>query len=271
MLFVQGHSAATSRYRPDRMSASEPRPIVAVPACRRTIDPHPFHVAGEKYLTALADAAGVLPLIMPALDDEALRDTLLARVDGVFLTGSYSNVEPHHYGGEDSRSGTLHDPERDAVTLPLLTAIVDHGLPVFAVCRGFQEVNVAMGGTLHQHVEEVGGYADHRENPQAPLEVQYGPAHPVNLVPGGLLRELAETDTVMVNSLHSQGVARLGAGLTVEAVAEDGLVEAFRVDDSDGFALAVQWHPEWRATENAFSRAMFAAFGDACRAHLAAR
>ena len=253
------------------MSTRNTRPIVAVPACRRIIDPHPFHVAGEKYLNALIEAAGVVPLIAPAIGDEALFDTLLASIDGVFLTGSYSNVEPHHYGGEPSRSGTLHDPERDAATLPLLSRTLAAGVPLLAACRGFQEVNVAMGGSLHQHVEEVAGYLDHRENPADALEVQYGPAHDVNLVPGGLLHRLAGADTATVNSLHAQGVAKLGAGLSVEAVADDGLIEAFSVDGSKAFALAVQWHPEWRATENPLSRALFAAFGDACRAHLETR
>lgn len=251
--------------------ASAVRPLVAVPACRRIIEPHPFHVAGEKYLTALLDAAGVLPLILPVIGDDSVLDAVLSRADGVFLTGSYSNVDPSHYRGDASRPGTLHDSHRDSLTLPLVVHALERGVPLFAVCRGFQEVNVAMGGSLHQHVEEVQGYRDHRENPEDPLDVQYAPAHDVNLVPGGLLHGLAGKDTVSVNSVHSQGVAKLGESLTVEAVADDGLVEAFRVDASSAFALAVQWHPEWRATENPLSSAMFAAFGDACRARFAQR
>ena len=167
------------------------KPVIAVPACRRTIDPHPFHVVGEKYIHALIDVADVLPLIVPVMGESPLLADVLNRVDGVFLTGSYSNVEPHHYGGDPSRDGTLHDPHRDATTLPLLGRALAAEMPVFAVCRGFQEVNVALGGTLHQHVEEVPGYNDHRENPNDPLDVQYGPAHDVNLVDGGMLQALA--------------------------------------------------------------------------------
>jgi len=227
-------------------------------------------MVGEKYIKALQDGADALAWIVPACGDGPMLDEIFQHVDGLFLTGSYSNVEPHHYGGVPSRAGTWHDPERDATTLPLLRKAFAAGMPVFAVCRGFQEMNVVLGGTLHQHVHEVEGYHDHREDSDAVLDVQYGPAHPVHLVEGGLLRRLAGSDTAMVNSLHGQGVAKLATGVTVEAVADDGLVEAFTVDSARGFALAVQWHPEWKATENEFSLAMFRAFGDACR-HYAAR
>lgn len=248
------------------MSAS---PLIAVSACRRTIEPHPFHMAGEKYLDALIQVAGGLPVVLPALGGEGLFDEILGRVDGVFLTGSYSNVEPQHYSGDDSRAATLHDPHRDALTLPLIGQVLQRGMPLFAVCRGFQEVNVALGGTLHPHIEEVAGFNDHRENPADSLDEQYGPAHPVHFVDGGLLRSLAGSSTEMVNSLHSQGVRKLADGVTVEALADDGVVEAFRVDAHPGFALAVQWHPEWRAGENPFYTALFRAFGEACREYAA--
>lgn len=224
-------------------------------------------MAGEKYLAALIDVTGGLPVILPALGDERLLDEILERVDGVFLTGSYSNVEPRHYAAAGSREGTLHDPHRDALTLPLLEKALQAGVPLFAVCRGFQEVNVALGGTLHQHVEEVAGFNDHRENPADCLDLQYGPAHRVNLVDGGLLHSLAGSGSATVNSLHGQGVAKLARGVTVEALADDGLVEAFCVDAHPGFSLAVQWHPEWKARENPFYAAQFRAFGDACRAY----
>jgi putative glutamine amidotransferase len=194
---------------------------------------------------------------------------ILAKVDGLFLTGSPSNVEPHHYEGEASRPGTLHDTHRDETFLDLINLALETGVPLFAVCRGFQELNVVLGGTLHQFVHEQPGYQVHKENPDDPLEVQYGPAHEVHLVEGGLLRKLAGKDTVTVNSVHSQGAARLAKGITVEAVADDGLVEAFRVDGSKAFALAVQWHPEWQVTENEFSMAIFSAFGNACRDYAA--
>lgn len=247
------------------------RPVIGVPADRRVLNPHAFHMAGEKYLSALIDGADALPLIVPVLADAVGIDEVLSHCDGILLTGSPSNVEPRHYEGETSRDGTLHDPERDALTLPLARLALESGVPLLALCRGFQELNVALGGTLHQHVHEVPGYHTHKEDPGDPLDVQYGPSHPVTLVEGGLLRRLADTDTVMVNSLHGQGVRRLAKGVTVEAVADDGLVEAFTVDDAHAFALAVQWHPEWKVTENPFSLRIFKAFGDACREYAAGR
>ena len=245
------------------------RPLIGVPACRRMLDPHPFHMAGEKYLQALIVGADALPVVVPALSGDV--DDVLAAVDGILLTGSPSNVEPQHYNGKPSKPGTLHDAHRDALTLPLARSALDRGVPLLAVCRGFQELNVVMGGTLHQHVEDVEGYHDHRENPDDPLDVQYGPSHPVSIVEGGYLHELLGESTMMVNSLHSQGVRKLADGISVEAIADDGLVEGFTVDDAPAFALAVQWHPEWKVTENDFSMKIFKAFGDACRAHAAGR
>ena len=247
------------------------KPIVGIPADRREYTGHPFHMVGEKYLAAVVQAAEAVPLMIPVLDDMPDLEALLAHVDGILLSGSYSNVEPHHYNGEPSAQGTLHDPHRDAVTLPLARLVLEKGVPLFAICRGYQELNVALGGTLHQSVHEVPGYHNHLENPDDPREVQYGPSHPITLMEGGLLRELMGEQTVMVNSLHGQGIARLADGLVMEAVADDGLIEAFRVDDAPGFNLAVQWHPEWRATENELSKAMFQAFGDACRARAGQR
>lgn len=247
------------------------KPVIGIPADRRIIEPHPFHIVGEKYIEAIVRGAGGVPVLVPSLGDGLAPGDILDGLDGLFLTGSPSNVEPHRYNGEPSRPGTLHDPQRDATTLPLIDAALTAGMPLFAVCRGFQELNVALGGTLHQHVHEVPGYRVHKEDPDDPLDVQYGESHPVTLVEGGQLRELAGADRVMVNSLHGQGVARLAGGVTVEALADDGLVEAFRVDGSDAFALAVQWHPEWKVCDNPFSLAMFRAFGDACRERAAGR
>ena len=226
---------------------------------------HPFHMVGEKYARAVLDAAGAAPLLIPSLADELGFDELLQRLDGLLFTGSPSNVEPHLYEGAPSAPGTLHDPARDATTLPLIRKAVRAGVPVFGICRGFQEMNVAFGGTLHQRLHEVPGYLDHRDDGTQPLEVQYGPAHEVTLEPGGVLRSLAASDRIQVNSLHNQGIDRLGAELAVEARAPDGVIEAFRVRDAQRFALAVQWHPEWKVMSNPFSRALFAAFGQASR------
>jgi putative glutamine amidotransferase len=224
---------------------------------------HAFHMAGEKYAQAVIEAAGAAPLLIPALAEELRFEELLDRLDGLLFTGSVSNVEPHHYQGPPSAPGTLHDPARDATTLPLIRKAVEVGVPVFGICRGFQEMNVAFGGTLHQRVHEVPGHLDHRDDESQPLEVQYGPAHEVALEPGGLLRRITGEERVRVNSLHSQGIERLGSALSVEARAPDGLIEAFRVTRAPGFALAVQWHPEWQVMSNPFSHALFAAFGAA--------
>jgi putative glutamine amidotransferase len=241
------------------------KPIIGVPADRRVHEPHPYHMVGEKYLKAVIEAADAVPLIIPVLADDLAIDELVDQVDGVMLTGSYSDIEPHHYGSESEDPDALRDPHRDALTLPVARHALETGVPLFAICRGFQELNVALGGTLHQKLKDVPGYHNHKENPEDPLDVQYGPSHPVNLVDGGLLARLAGAEKVMVNSLHGQGVARLADGVTIEAIADDGLIEAFTVDSARSFALAVQWHPEWKANSNEFSSAMFKAFGDACR------
>jgi putative glutamine amidotransferase len=241
------------------------RPLIGIPADRRMVGAHPFHMVGEKYARAVIEAADAAPLLIPALAEELGFDELLQRLDGLLFTGSPSNVEPQHYQGAASAPGTLHDPARDATTLPLIRKAVSLKVPVFGICRGFQEMNVAYGGTLHQKLHEVAGHLDHRDDESQPLEVQYGPAHDVTLEPGGVLRGLAGDDRIRVNSLHSQGIDRLGAALAVEARAPDGVVEAFRVRAAASFALAVQWHPEWQVMSNPFSRALFAAFGAASR------
>ncbi len=243
------------------------KPVIGVPADRRLLGSHWFHCVGEKYLAAIVEAADAVPIVVPAFGDRLELDTLLERCDGVLLTGSPSNVEPHRYAGPASAPGTWHDPERDATTLPLIPRAVEAGLPLLAICRGFQELNVAYGGTLHQRVHEVPGFAVHKEDESAPLEEQYAPAHEVHLLKGGHFARIAGTDVIRVNSLHSQGIDRLGDGLVAEGRAPDGLIEAVSVQAAAGFALAAQWHPEWQATRNEFSKALFAAFGDAARAH----
>jgi putative glutamine amidotransferase len=247
------------------MASSSKKPVVGIPADRRMIGPHPFHAVGEKYIAAVVQAADCLPLLIPVLETPLDVAEILARVDGIFFPGSPSNVEPARYEGPASVAGTLHDPHRDATTLSLIPRAVESGIPVLGVCRGFQEMNVALGGTLHQRVHEIEGLDDHREKGNEPLDVQYGPAHDVTLEPDSLLRRLAGTDKVSVNSLHWQGVDRLAPDLAVEARAPDGLVEAFRVKSAPAFALAVQWHPEWKVMSNPFSKALFAEFGKAAR------
>ena len=243
------------------------RPLVGVISDRRMQGPHPFHMVGEKYLQAVADAAAGYPVGLPLLTDGFDVLDILDRLDGLFLTGSPSNVEPRHYLGDPSKPGTWHDPERDLAALVLIPAAIRIGMPLLAICRGFQEMNVSFGGTLHQLVHEQPGFRMHKENPEDPLDVQYSPSHEVRFTPGGLLERITGQGRARVNSLHSQGVNRLGDGLEVEAVADDGLVEGFVVRDAPGFALAVQWHPEWKVLSDPVSTAVFRAFGDACRAY----
>lgn len=258
------------------------RPLVGIPADLRALGGEAsrgarVHLVGHKYVTAVSEGAGCWPILVPALGDwygQALDwpGALFELVDGLLITGSPSNVEPARYGGPPAEPGTLADLDRDATVLPILEPAIRAGVPVLALCRGLQEVNVALGGTLHQKVQEVPGRADHRADDARPFAEQYGPAHPVDLVPGGLLAELAGGATRLeVNSLHSQGVNRLAPGLTVEATALDGTIEAVRVTDAPGFALALQWHPEWRFWADPVSSRLFAAFGDAVRARRRAR
>jgi putative glutamine amidotransferase len=246
------------------------KPVIGIPADRRLLGSHWFHCVGEKYINAVVQAAEAVPVLVPALGERYLREWL-ASFDGILFTGSPSNVEPHRYLGPKSAPGTLHDPERDATTLPMINGAIEAGMPVFGICRGFQEINVALGGTLTQKLQELPGNLDHREDANQPLEEQYGPSHAIELVEGGMLHKIAGSRTMKVNSLHSQGVERLAPNLVTEAKAEDGVIEAFRIDGAKTFALAVQWHPEWKVMENPFSRALFAAFGQAGREHASRR
>lgn len=241
-------------------------PLIGVTACARQGDRHVFHSVATQYVDAVVTGSGGLPLIVPALGSKSDVATLVARLDGLLLTGSPSNVEPHHYDGTPSRDGTLHDPARDATTLPLIRRSIEAGLPLLAICRGHQELNVALGGTLHQHVQELPGKRDHRARQLPSNQDRYGFVHTVDLAPGGMLARLAGTNAATVNSLHAQAIDRLAPGLTVEATAPDDIIEAVRVAGARSFALGIQWHPEWHIADDELSRAIFAAFGDAARA-----
>ena len=254
----------------------DPLPLVGVSACRIIRDSHfPGHWTAERYLRAVAEAAGALPIQIPALGATALSDlqlhALLERLDGLLLTGSPSNVEPHHYDGPPSVEGTAHDPDRDATTLPLIRMAVRDGVPLFAICRGIQELNVALGGTLHQRLWEVPGRMDHRSDKSKPPLERYDPRHPVSLRMGGPVAVLAGANEIVVNSLHAQAIDRLAPALQAEAHADDGTIEAVSVKSARAFAIGVQWHAEWRSTEDPLSVALFKAFGDACRARARAR
>lgn len=240
-------------------------PLIGLPSDRKQIGLHPFQAVGEKYIRALLDAGVGTPLLLPSLSPPLPLAELLAELDGLLLTGSLSNIEPHHYSNESSWEGNLHDPARDATVLSLIRVAIEMKVPILAVCRGFQEVNVALGGSLLQRVHETPGYSNHREDTAQTLDIQYGPAHELSLTPGGILASIAGSERVRVNSLHGQGIKTLGRNLLVEARAEDGLVEAVRFDDPDMFVLAVQWHPEWKVIENPFYLGIFKAFAEATR------
>ena len=240
-------------------------PIVGIPCDHRMVGKHPFHMVGEKYITAVRDGSGAVPMLIPVLSPPVASADLIASVDGFLFTGSPSNVAPKHYAGPAPREGVMQDERRDDTTLPLLKAAIAAGKPVLCVCRGFQELNVAFGGTLHQHVQEVPGRSDHREDKDADLEQQYAPVHSISIAPGCLLADIVGAGVFQVNSLHSQGIDRLASSLNADAAAPDGQIEAVSMPSAKAFVLGVQWHPEWRWAENELSRAIFSSFGEALR------
>jgi putative glutamine amidotransferase len=239
------------------------RPVVVIPACTKMIDGHAFDAVGRKYSAAVAEVAECQPLLVPVGPGLSDLGSILEIADAILLSGSASNVAPQHYGEEAPIKPDALDPLRDAFTLPLIRAAIERKTPLFAICRGFQELNVALGGSLYQAVHEVNGHTDHRARPETPLEEAYGPTHPVIL--SGKLRDWIGKDEIMVNSLHWQGIARLADRLKPEAFAADGLVEAVRGPDDFAFCLGVQWHPEWAAKANPISASLFRRFGAAAR------
>jgi putative glutamine amidotransferase len=244
------------------------RPVIGIPACIKMLGEHPFHAVGAKYIDAVVAASDCIPLILPAIGDQQDIAQILTLVDGILLTGSLSNVDPERYGKPLSQSNMYMDKARDATTFPLIEATIAIGKPLLGICRGFQELNVAFGGTLHQEVHAQADLMDHREK-SGPLEVQYGPSHPVKITPNGYLSQILNgANEITVNSIHGQGIDQLGDHLVAEATAPDGLIEAIRVENAKNFAFAVQWHPEWKVLDNPQSQAIFKAFGDACRTSL---
>jgi putative glutamine amidotransferase len=233
---------------------------VGIVCDRRTAGDMPVHQANDEYIAAVRDGAGALPLLIPSTDRPLEAGDVLAAVDGLLFTGARSNIAPWHYGAT-ARHGTELDEVRDATALPLLRAAIGTGMPVLAICRGFQELNVALGGSLYQHVHEIPGRLDHREPEGVPLDVEYGPSHGITIAPDGLLARLSGLSEAVVNSLHHQGVDRLAPGLLAEAMAPDGQIEAVSMPQAKAFLLGVQWHPEWRWAAEPLSRSIFRGFG----------
>lgn len=233
---------------------------VGVVCDRRVFDDLPVHQANDEYLVAVRDGAGALPLLIPSTDVPLPVADVLAAVDGLLFTGSPSNVAPARYGAPPAPM--LLDQARDATTLPLLRAAIAAGKPVLAICRGLQELNVALGGTLHPAVHDLPGMLDHRAKGDS-LDAEYALAHAIAIAPGGVLAGLWPKPQAQVNSLHHQGIDRLADALRIEATAPDGLIEAVSLQAPRGFLLAVQWHPEWRWGEDPLGRAIFQGFGAA--------
>lgn len=236
--------------------------LIGIPACAVPLNGAVHHSTPARYAAALRDTLGAVPVMIPPIGADAVH--VLDRLDGLLLSGSPSNVDPALYGAPDETPGQ-HDPARDGTTMPLIHAALRRGLPVLAICRGIQELNVALGGSLHQRVHEVTGRQDHRGGPGT-REERYAPKHEVTL--SGSLESALKQRRVRVNSVHGQAIDRLADRLVVEAEAPDGTIEGVRVRDAV-FAVAVQWHPEWNAAADPDSVALFQAFGDACRAYAA--
>ena len=246
-------------------------PLVLVSTDVRTVDGARWHMTPTTYVEAVLHGAGALPVQLPSLGGALDLDALLDRVDGVLLSGSKSNVHPSLYGVEPTVNHEPYDPARDATTLPLIRKAIEKGVPLFAICRGYQELNVALGGTLATEIQTFEGRMDHRA-PEAPTtDERYAIRHPVTMLPESCLGTIFAGETVEVNSLHRQAIDTLAPGLVVEATAPDGTIEAVRVKDATAFAVGVQWHPEYWVRSDVPSAKLFAAFGDAVRAHAAAR
>jgi putative glutamine amidotransferase len=243
------------------------KPLVGISCCTKLFGTFsmPNHAASDTYIRVTDTVVDAVPVLMPANGGMCEVQTLLSRLDGIILTGSRSNVQPSLYGGPAHADGTPEDPARDEVTLPLIRAAIRLGVPVLAICRGFQELNVALGGSLHQRLQDLPGRMDHSTPMQENSRVRVGKAHTVAVVPGSWMHRMAGSTQIAVNSLHNQGIDRLAPGLVVEGVAADGTIEAVRVANAPGFAVGMQWHPEYDYMTDATSRAIFAAFGAAIR------
>ncbi|MEJ1978471.1 MAG: gamma-glutamyl-gamma-aminobutyrate hydrolase family protein [Acetobacteraceae bacterium] len=243
-------------------------PLVGISCCTKLFGTFgmPNHAASDTYVRVTDEVIGGVPVLLPANGGTCQVQTLLSRLDGIILTGSRSNVQPSLYDGPPHAEGTPEDPARDGMTMPLIRGALRAGVPVLAICRGFQELNVALGGTLHQRLQDVPGRMDHSTPMQPASRVRTGKAHTVSVVPGSWLHRVAESTSIAVNSLHNQGVDRLAPGLVVEGTAPDGTIEAVRVANAAGFAVGVQWHPEYDFRTDAVSRRIFLAFAEAVRA-----
>lgn len=248
------------------------RPVIGIIGNSYLInDQYPAHAGGTMNSEAVAEVAGCLPLLIPSDPRFVSVEELLEVCDGFLLTGGRPNVHPEEYGEAETPAHGAFDRARDSITLPLIRACVERGQPFCGVCRGFQEVNVAMGGTLYPEIRDLPGRMNHRMPPDGTLEEKFALRHTVTFKQGGVFHQLMGAPEVMTNSLHGQGIKRAGQRIVIDGHAPDGTPEAIYVKDAAGFTLSVQWHPEWRAGQDPVSRPLFEAFGEAARAWSRAR
>lgn len=252
------------------MVSSGKKPVVGITCCSALNGIHPQQVVGDKYIRAIIEGSDVIPILIPSFGEEM--EEVLPYLDGLYLTGSYSNMEPHHFGGKELEEPMVRDPNRDSTNLHLLKKALEINLPVLGICRGFQEMNVALGGSLHQQLFTVADMIEHREDKTGTLEAQYSCSHNIELSQSGLLASIMKGELQQgVNSLHGQGIETLAEQLKVEATAPDGLVEAFSLSNKASYYVGLQWHPEWNANKDPLSIAIFKSFGDACRQYKAVK
>lgn len=245
-------------------------PLVGLPADTYENHGFLFHSLGDKYVRAVAEVADCTPVMIPSMIDALHLDRLLDHFDGILMTGAVSNVHPPHYGEAPTADHEPYDHARDAITLKLIKAVIERGIPLFCICRGFQELNVVMGGSLETELQRGEGRLDHRAPKSEDTDVRYGPRHAIAVTPGGMLERILGKRQTMINSIHRQGIKKLAPGLLVEATAPDGVIEAVSVKGAKSFAFGAQWHAEYKARDNPDSVKLFTAFGDAVRSHAAA-
>ncbi|MEP0518804.1 MAG: gamma-glutamyl-gamma-aminobutyrate hydrolase family protein [Hyphomicrobiales bacterium] len=244
------------------------KPLVLVTADIKTMDRYNWHAAPQTYLKALANVSNAQPVIVPNLADDGDMQSLLSRADGVLLTGSRTNVHPHSFGEIPDIKYEPYDTARDQTTLPLIRAAIENGTPLLGICRGQQELNVALGGSLNTEIQEQHAIMDHRAPVHDDQNVRFKLAHRITPAPDGVLARIIGGAPVPVNSLHRQAIDRLADGLTIEATADDGTIEAVSIPHATAFTLAVQWHPEYWASSETVSRKLFEHFGKVLRKEL---
>lgn len=254
------------------MTRTEKRPVVGIPASVRLLEfDLRFHGTGEQYLRAVREDVGATAFTIPGMADLDNAIELLELMDGLLLTGSFSNLHPSTYGEEVTTDLGFYDRARDGVTMPLIRAAIERGMPVFGLCRGMQEMTVAFGGSLHQVLHEVPGANDHRPDESLPLERHFDPAHEVTITPGGVLSRLIPEKRFITNTAHMQGVKQVPPALLIEAITDDGVIEAVSVKAARSFAVGVQFHPEWGTADNRLYSALFRSFREAVHSYAAER